>query len=77
MTQLTAAQAQEHLDAWTAADLALASAGSYTIGNRQLTRVNAQEVRNHITYWQRAVRTLTASESGQVNEGGFRVATWT
>lgn len=61
---LTKAQAQEHLDAWHAADLALATGQSYSIGNRTLTRENAQEVRNMIAYWEGKVRDAESRSRG-------------
>lgn len=66
---MTKATAQTHLDAWEAADLAIATAGSYTINGRQLTRTNAQEVRNMITYWQRVVKRFTADTAGNTSPG--------
>ena len=39
------------LAAWVAADLATATGQSYSIGNRTLTRVDAEEIRNNINYW--------------------------
>lgn len=61
--------AQEHLTAWEAADLAITSGQAYTIGNRALTRVNIQEIRNQITYWQRIVSSYTAQANGSRNPG--------
>ena len=65
---MTVATAQTHLDAWLAADLALATAQSYSLstpgGSRTLTRANVQEVRDQIAYWQRVVNDLTARAAG-------------
>lgn len=61
---MTKAQAQEHLDAWLAADKALATGQSYSIGNRTLSRENAQEVRNQIQYWEGRVRELATVAAG-------------
>jgi hypothetical protein len=62
MTTLADAQAQ--LAAWEAASLALAKSQSYTIAvdgsQRTLTRTNAAEVREMITFWQREVAQLKA-----------------
>lgn len=66
MTQSTA---QAHLDAWEAADLAIASGKSYTINGRQLTRADAQEVRDQITYWQRVVNRFAADAAGNTSPG--------
>jgi hypothetical protein len=59
--------AQTHLDAWLAADLALATAKSYTIGNRQLTRADVGEIRDQIAYWQNQVSNQTAIAAGISN----------
>jgi hypothetical protein len=72
---MTTAEAQAHLDAWTAADTAISTGKAYTIGNRALTRADAEEVKTQITYWQRAVNTLTAAGNGVTNPG-VRIATW-
>ena len=69
------ATAQTNLDNWLAADAALSAGQSYTIGNRQLSRSDAGQVRNQITYWQRIVKTFTASNAGSQNPGVV-VAAW-
>jgi hypothetical protein len=61
---LSVAQAQAHLDAWIAADLAVAASQSYTIGTRSLTRANAREIREQVAYWRRQVDQLTSGRSG-------------
>lgn len=61
---MTAAIAQTHLDQWLAADLAVAQGRAYTIGDRQLTRESAKDIREAIAYWTRVVDTLTAQASG-------------
>lgn len=61
--------AQAHLDAWMAADLALSTGQSYSIGTRTLTRNNAEEVRKQITYWSRVVNTLNAEAANNTNAG--------
>jgi hypothetical protein len=53
------ATAKVHLDAWLKADLALATSKSYQLGDRQLTRVNASEVKERISHWQRVVNQLS------------------
>lgn len=67
--------AQTHLDAWEAADLAIATGKSYTIGNRQLSRADAEEVRAQITYWSRVVNQFASNAYG-VKNPGVRVARW-
>lgn len=69
------ATAQTHLDAWEAASLAIATGKQYTIGNRQLTRSDAEEVRSMITYWARVVSTFQSNANG-VKNPGIRVAKW-
>jgi len=59
MAGLDLATAQAHLDQWIAADLAVATGQSYTIGGRSLTRANAAEIRRNIDYWNRWVQRLS------------------
>jgi hypothetical protein len=61
---LTLTDAQAHLDAWLAADLAVSKGQSYSIGSRALTRANAAEIRTNIDYWQAKVDALTAGGRG-------------
>ena len=53
--------AQEHLDDWLAADKAVSTGSSYSIGGRSLTRADADTILNRITYWQRVVDGLMSS----------------
>lgn len=73
------ATAQTHLAAWEAADLAVASGQEYTIGTangqRSLTRVDAKDIADRITYWQRTVNQLQQAASG-FNNNGHAVASW-
>lgn len=43
--------AQTALAAWVAADLAVATGQSYSIGSRTLTRADAEEITKKISYW--------------------------
>lgn len=67
------ADAQAQLNAWTAASLALADGKSYAIGDRTLTRVNADEILRMIGYWQRQVDALSIPAA---NRRPASVATW-
>ena len=75
--EITLTEAQEQRDLYLAASRALAVGKSYTIGNRQLTRLDATHVRDMLTYWQRAIRTLAAASNSNVKNGGVRISTWT
>ena len=52
---LTLTQAQTALDAWIAADLAVAKGQIYTMNGRSLTLANSKEIREQIQYWERRV----------------------
>ena len=52
--------ARTHLNAYLEADLALATGKSYRIGSRNLTRVDAQEVKERIQFWSNEVDRLEA-----------------
>lgn len=53
---LTLEQAQTALDAWIAADLAVAKGQSYSMNGRSLTLANTREIREQIQYWERRVQ---------------------
>ncbi|MDF9845548.1 MULTISPECIES: DUF6148 family protein [unclassified Paenibacillus] len=55
MPRYTLEVAQEHLNSWLDAELALSTGQSYTIGTRSLTRANLADVMAQIKYWQRQV----------------------
>jgi len=59
MAGITLVQAETQLAAWLAADTAVATGQSYSIGGRSLTRANAKEIRENITYWNAWVEKLT------------------
>lgn len=65
MAGITLAQAETQLAAWLAASSAVATGQSYSIAGRSLSRVDAGEIREQITYWDGKVRSLTASASGR------------
>lgn len=56
---ITLVQAEAKLTEWLAADTAVTSGQSYTIGGRQLTRANVAEIRNNIDYWDAKVQNLS------------------
>ena len=62
---LTTSQAQQQLDAWIAADAAVATGQSYTIGQRSLTRADVDQIRQQIQYWQATVDRLTQASYGR------------
>lgn len=70
-------EAVEQRDLWLAASRALAVGKSYTIGNRQLARSDATEVREMLSYWQNAIKSLEASAVSGIKNPGVAVAKWT
>ncbi len=64
MAVWTLAEAQAHLAAWVAADLAVAGGQSATVGEISLTRVDAAKIRDQIAFWRREVEQLTSGRSG-------------
>lgn len=64
MSGITLEQAQAKLDAWMAADDAVAGGQSYSVAGRSLTRANAAEIRNAIEFWERRVIRLSAGNGG-------------
>ncbi|HNQ00722.1 MAG TPA: DUF6148 family protein [Syntrophales bacterium] len=63
MAGITLAQAEAQLALWIAADTAVATGQSYSVGGRQLTRADAAEIRNNIIFWDSQVRKLSSSET--------------
>lgn len=61
---MSQATANTHLDAWIAADLATSKGQSYSIAGRSLSRANADEIREQITYWQNIVSQFEAATLG-------------
>lgn len=64
MAGITLDQANAQLALWLAADSAVASGQSYSIGGRSLTRANAAEITNKIDYWTGWVNRLSRSSAG-------------
>lgn len=62
---ITTTTAQTALDAWVAADLAVAKGQSYSMNGRSLTMSNAKEIREQIQYWERRLATLQSTNQNQ------------
>lgn len=60
----TEEQCKEHLQAWLAADLAVAKSQSYTIGSRVLTRANSVEIARNIKLWSERLSKIKRKYSG-------------
>ncbi len=69
----TLSEATAQLAAWEAASLALATGKSYSIGDRQLSRANADEVRDMMNFWRGEVERLSVSST---NNKPAAIATW-
>ena len=76
MPVMTLAEAESHLDAWTAANLAVSKGQSYSIGSRTLTRADVNVIRHEIAYWSRVVDSITAKNAGNSTNPGVRIAKW-
>lgn len=46
-------QAQQQLDAWLAASLAVSKGQRYSLAGREMTRADAAEIRQQIDFWER------------------------
>lgn len=72
---MTLTQAQAQLDAWLAANLALAAGKEHAVGDRRIRFEDGPEVRAQITYWQGRVNMLTAQAAGvRAGSSGYAVA---
>ena len=65
---ITFTQAQTALDAWIAADLAVAKGQSYSMNGRSLTMANVKEIREQIHYWERRLAALSSNSSSGSNQ---------
>ena len=65
MAVLDLAEAKLQLSDWLAASRAVAKGQSYSVAGRALTRADAKEIREAITFWDLHVSRL--------NRGGIRV----
>jgi hypothetical protein len=65
MAGLTLDQAEAKLNEWLAADTDLQSGQTVRFGERFLTRADALEVRNNITYWQQKCQELSQLAQGR------------
>ena len=67
MSEITLAQAEEHLAQWLKADLQVSKGQSFKIDGQEFTRADADQIRKNIEYWeQKVVKLRTAG-------GGIRV----
>jgi hypothetical protein len=71
MAGITLAQAEAQLAVWLNADTAVASGQSYSIGSRQLTRANAQEITAKIDYWNGKIQQLSRGGNGGMRVRGI------
>lgn len=62
-------EAKIHLEAWKAADLAVANGKSYRIGSKQLQRADVAEIRGQINYWQKKVNKLSGNRQRRIFYG--------
>jgi len=60
----TLEDAQKHLEAWLAADLAVSTGKSYRIGSRQLERADIKDIREQIAFWRREIDKLSSNRRG-------------
>jgi hypothetical protein len=63
---VTLAEAQRRLQLWLDAEEAVASAQSYTIGPRSLTRANLAEIRQMVAKYQAIVEGLASGRGAGV-----------
>lgn len=61
MAAWTLAEAQQHLAAWKAADLAVASGKEFQLGGRMLRREDADQIAERIRFYSGLVSELEAS----------------
>jgi hypothetical protein len=67
---ITLTEAKAHLQMWLQADEIVSTGQAYTIGDRQLTRANSNDIRNNIEFWSAKV---TQIENLTKNKGRNRM----
>lgn len=55
---MTKERAEEHLNAWYEADMAVSTGQFYRIGSRELRRADLKEIREQIKYWESKLKQL-------------------
>ena len=55
--------ANANLSTWEAAQTAVATGTSYSIGGRSLTRADINDINNMITYYRRTVKRLSGQDT--------------
>lgn len=66
---ITLETAKAHLGRWLDADLKVSAGQAAEIAGRTLTRVNAAEIRENITYWQGWVTRLSRGGGARFRAG--------
>ena len=74
MPTLNLGTVRANLQAWIAADLALASGQSFSMNGRTLTRSDAAQVRGQINYWSRVEAELEQRALSSGRRSRFGVA---
>jgi hypothetical protein len=59
MAGITLDQAQQQLDTWLAASMAVSKGQAYELEGRKMTRANLAEIQQAITFWDAKVKSLT------------------
>lgn len=67
---------QTHLDGWIAAQEAIQTGQSYSIGDQTVTAADAAVVMDWISYWQRELVEWDARAAGSRAPAGASVATF-
>lgn len=65
MAGIDVAKAQEHLDAYLAAEIKVLAGQSYEIAGRKLTRADLAEIRAGIDTWNERLANLSSRASGR------------
>lgn len=65
MAGITLEQAEAQLASWLAASTAVAAGQSYEIAGRKLTRADAEQVKEMISYWDGKVKQLDLRTRGR------------
>lgn len=68
---ITLSQAQAALDAWIAADIAVAKGKSYSMNGRTLSLAEVKDIREQIQYWERRIAALQSNSTHNIVLASF------
>lgn len=73
MSAWTLEQAKQHLQAWMEAEIKVTTGQSYSVGTRQLTRANLNDISEKIKFWANEVEKIQVRQQHRGTNRVYRV----